>query len=106
LGWPPTQTHLLLLLRLLLLLPLQVRAADVVVLNKCDLASLAAMAGVEDALQALAPGVRMLRARFGQVGCCCCCYSRTEALCVAFIISADLCLPQLLCLTDFVNPQT
>jgi G3E family GTPase len=52
----------------------QVRAADVVVLNKCDLATLASMAAVEDALQQLVPGVRMLRARFGQVRvwrCCC-----------------------------------
>jgi G3E family GTPase len=57
------------------LLAVQVRAADVVVLSKCDLASLAGMAAVEDALQQLVPGVRMLRARFGQVGtaqCCCC----------------------------------
>jgi hypothetical protein len=46
----------------------QVRAADVAVLNKCDLATLASMAAVEDALQQLLPGVRMLRARFGQVG--------------------------------------
>ncbi|KAF8063826.1 yciC [Scenedesmus sp. PABB004] len=45
----------------------QLRAADVAVLNKCDLASLGDVAAVEDAVQRLAPGVRMLRARFGQV---------------------------------------
>ncbi len=45
----------------------QVRAADLVVVNKCDLASLGGAAAVEDAVQALAPGVRMVRARFGQV---------------------------------------
>jgi G3E family GTPase len=39
-----------------------------VVLNKCDLASLAAVSAVEDRVQELAPGVRMLRVRFGQVG--------------------------------------
>lgn len=47
---------------------LQLRAADVVVLNKCDLASLSALSAVEDLIQQKAPGVRMLRARFGQVG--------------------------------------
>ncbi|WIA21989.1 hypothetical protein OEZ85_004344 [Tetradesmus obliquus] len=45
----------------------QVRAADVAVLSKCDLATLAGVAAVEDRLQQLAPGLRMLRARFGQV---------------------------------------
>jgi G3E family GTPase len=43
------------------------RAADVVVINKCDLASLAGLSGVEDLVQRMAPGVRTLRARFGQV---------------------------------------
>ncbi len=46
---------------------MQVRAADVVVLNKCDVATLSAISDVEDRLQALAPGIRLLRARFGQV---------------------------------------
>lgn len=50
------------------LLHLQLRAADVVVINKCDLASLASLSGVEDLVQEMAPGVRTLRARFGQVG--------------------------------------
>eukprot|EP00775_Hariotina_reticulata_P001519 gene1519-1856_t len=49
----------------------QLRAADVVVLNKCDLASLAVMSAVEDQVQELNPGVRMLRARFGQVSVSC-----------------------------------
>jgi G3E family GTPase len=46
---------------------LQLRAADVVVINKCDLASLSALSSLEDLLQDKAPGVRTLRARFGQV---------------------------------------
>eukprot|EP00879_Flechtneria_rotunda_P032504 GHRR01035720.1.p1 GENE.GHRR01035720.1~~GHRR01035720.1.p1 ORF type:complete len:581 (+),score=283.94 GHRR01035720.1:1040-2782(+) len=45
----------------------QLRAADIVVLNKCDLASLSLAACVEDSVQQLAPGVRMIRARYGQV---------------------------------------
>lgn len=43
------------------------RSADLVVLNKCDLAGLGAISGLEDRLHALVPGVRLLRARFGQV---------------------------------------
>ena len=46
---------------------LQLRAADVVVLNKCDLASLSGLSSVEDLIQDKAPGVRMMRARYGQV---------------------------------------
>jgi G3E family GTPase len=47
----------------------QLRAADVVVINKCDLASLSTLSSVEDLIQdpCRAPGIRMLRARFGQV---------------------------------------
>lgn len=41
--------------------------ADVVVINKCDLVTLGAVAGLEDALQGLVPGARVLRARWGQV---------------------------------------
>lgn len=53
---------------LLLHLGCQLRAADIVVLNKCDLASLGTVSSVEDKVQEVAPGVKMLRARFGQVG--------------------------------------
>ena len=46
---------------------MQVACADVVVINKCDLVGLGAVAGLEDALQGLVPGARVLRARWGQV---------------------------------------
>lgn len=39
----------------------QVRCADVVVVNKCDVAGLGAAADVEDEVQRVSPGVRMLR---------------------------------------------
>lgn len=45
----------------------QVQAADVVVVNKCDLAGLGAISSVEDEVQHVSLGVRMIRARFGQV---------------------------------------
>ncbi len=39
----------------------QVRCADVVVVNKCDLAGLGSASDVEDLVQRLSPGVRMVR---------------------------------------------
>jgi G3E family GTPase len=45
----------------------QLRAADVVVVNKCDVASLAAVADLEDEVRRLVPGIRILRAKFGHV---------------------------------------
>ncbi|MEW5303443.1 MAG: hypothetical protein WDW36_006133 [Sanguina aurantia] len=45
----------------------QVQGADVVIVNRCDVASLASASDVEDAVQRLVPGVRTLRARFCQV---------------------------------------
>jgi G3E family GTPase len=47
--------------------PAQLLASDLVVLNKVDLAGLAATSDLEDAVRQLAPGARALRARFGQV---------------------------------------
>ncbi|KAL6747368.1 CobW/HypB/UreG, nucleotide-binding domain-containing protein [Haematococcus lacustris] len=45
----------------------QVSSADLVLLNKCDLAGLGAVADTEDLVQQVSPGVRMLRCRFGAV---------------------------------------
>ncbi|KAJ9526234.1 hypothetical protein QJQ45_009703 [Haematococcus lacustris] len=45
----------------------QVSSADLVLLNKCDLAGLGAAADTEDLVQQVSPGVRMLRCRFGAV---------------------------------------
>ena len=51
----------------------QVCCSDVVVLNKCDLVAggtgsgLGAMSDLEDALSDMAPGVRVVRARYGEV---------------------------------------
>eukprot|EP00955_Chlamydomonas_euryale_P075180 362238-Chlamydomonas_euryale.AAC.3 len=47
--------------------PVQVELADLVVVNKCDLASLIELASVEDLVLKISPGVRCMRARFGQV---------------------------------------
>ena len=43
------------------------QAADLVVLNKCDLTSLGQLADAEDRLHAIAPGTKIIRARHGQV---------------------------------------
>lgn len=49
----------------------QVRLADVVVLNKCDLATLPQVSRLEDDIHALVPDIRaVLRSRFGQVRSC------------------------------------
>jgi hypothetical protein len=45
----------------------QVQAADLVVLNKVDLATLGAVCDLEDTVRSLAPGARTLRCRFGGV---------------------------------------
>lgn len=45
----------------------QVQAADLVVVNKCDLAPLGTVADVEDKVYTLAPTAKVMRARFGQV---------------------------------------
>jgi G3E family GTPase len=39
----------------------QVRCADIVLVNKCDVASLGQVSDVEDEVSRLAPGVRTLR---------------------------------------------
>ncbi|KAI8463796.1 MAG: CobW/HypB/UreG, nucleotide-binding domain-containing protein [Monoraphidium minutum] len=43
------------------------RTADVVVINKADLATLGMAADLEDAVRRLAPSARLMRARFGRV---------------------------------------
>jgi len=48
---------------------LQIKASDIVVLNKCDLPTLGVISDVEDAVRQLAPHACVLRARFGQVSC-------------------------------------
>lgn len=44
----------------------QLAAADLIVINKCDLVGLGAMAALEDRIAALAPNIRTVRTRFGQ----------------------------------------
>ncbi|GAX80732.1 hypothetical protein CEUSTIGMA_g8167.t1 [Chlamydomonas eustigma] len=46
----------------------QLKLADVVIINKCDLATLGQVSGLEDQIRSMcSPGVRPVRARFGQV---------------------------------------
>jgi G3E family GTPase len=45
----------------------QLAAADLIVINKADLVGLRAMSDLEDRIAALAPHIRMVRTRFGQL---------------------------------------
>eukprot|EP00191_Tetraselmis_sp_GSL018_P007505 CAMPEP_0177620392 /NCGR_PEP_ID=MMETSP0419_2-20121207/26874_1 /TAXON_ID=582737 /ORGANISM="Tetraselmis sp., Strain GSL018" /LENGTH=293 /DNA_ID=CAMNT_0019119933 /DNA_START=115 /DNA_END=993 /DNA_ORIENTATION=- len=44
----------------------QLEAADMIILNKCDLVSLGGLADLEDRVSAIAPNIRVVRTRFGQ----------------------------------------